>query len=468
MQGLVEELWHTRAPMRVVGRHDNFYLFRFYSEVDFNHAFLRGPWSMRGGLMVMDVWQPGMSLAVTRINRAAVWVQLYKLPLECFCEEAGLRLGGMLGDVLRVDIRHGTPCNIRYLSGRVMLDLEKPLVSGISLRRQKPLVSDISLGWPNRPNLWVRCKYERIYKVCRACGLVGHTLPQCGDSRKEAKMRIDDHLCEICQRHGTQMVVNNNLPMYNSNVRAYAHNDRRRNTHLWVDGGEQMHSTEVLHGNQDLVGIQSNEVEEVNQLFQGMQINEAVAGSQLMRGTRDMVGSEVRVNNFLDDEGSSQTPWASHVAEPQNSGLHSSRRGRDQNGGNKIGDKGKGESIAQDSKSDSETDEKVEFLQPCKRRQLSGDETVGCSHWVQGNVREVQKGERSEHGQRMRWRLSSVKGFFSFFGHVAGGGRKSKGRKMRHRSRSRRGCLMGWGGRVLLCEGRFKRVNLKRKGLLRE
>ncbi|KAH7866265.1 hypothetical protein Vadar_017846 [Vaccinium darrowii] len=103
MQGLVEELWLTVAPMRVVGRHDNLYLFRFYSEVDFN-AFLKGPWAMRGGLLVMDIWQPGLALVVKRINRTPVWVQLYNLPLECFCEETGLRLGGMLGDVLYVDI----------------------------------------------------------------------------------------------------------------------------------------------------------------------------------------------------------------------------------------------------------------------------------------------------------------------------------------------------------------------------
>lgn len=59
MQQLVDELWHTRAPVRVIGRHDYLYLFRFASDRDLNHAYLRGPWSMIGGLLVLELWATG-------------------------------------------------------------------------------------------------------------------------------------------------------------------------------------------------------------------------------------------------------------------------------------------------------------------------------------------------------------------------------------------------------------------------
>lgn len=102
---------------------------------------------------------------VANIHRSAIRVQFHNLPLECFCEEAGLRLGGLLGEGLQVDVRSGLPCNIRFLRVWVRIGLEKPLISGISFSR------------PHRSCLWVWCSYERIYKVCRVCGLVGYTLP---------------------------------------------------------------------------------------------------------------------------------------------------------------------------------------------------------------------------------------------------------------------------------------------------
>ncbi|KAH7854186.1 hypothetical protein Vadar_011168 [Vaccinium darrowii] len=187
MQELVNELWHTLAPVRVIGRHDNLYLFQFSSEVDLNHAFSRVPWSMRGGLLVLDFWQPSMALAVTRFYITALWVQFHNQPLEYFCEEAGRRLGSLLGDVIQ---------------------------------------------------------------VCWACGLIGHTLPQCDKSREEATSIVDRHLRDICDRFGVTVRANVNFPLYNSSIRAYAQNDRRRNTHMWVPRNSHSQVTRVVEGTQ--------------------------------------------------------------------------------------------------------------------------------------------------------------------------------------------------------------------------
>ncbi|KAH7833120.1 hypothetical protein Vadar_003276 [Vaccinium darrowii] len=175
-------------------------------EVDLYHAYHGGPWSMRGGLLVLEFWQPSLSLVITHIGHTAVWVQLHNLLLECFCEDAGRRLGRLIGDVLEVDVHEGISRNIRFLRVRVRIDLDQPIISGISLSR------------PRQADLWAKCRCERVYKVCRAYGIIGHTLPQCNLSRDEAQMQIDRWLRDICERFGTQVVVHDHAPLYTSNI----------------------------------------------------------------------------------------------------------------------------------------------------------------------------------------------------------------------------------------------------------
>lgn len=104
MQLLVNELWHTRQPVLVVDRWHNSFVSRFYSEADLEHAISRGPWLIRGGLMVLDYWHFYDALSQIRVRRFYLRVQLHSLPLEAFSREAGEILGQALGEDVTVNI----------------------------------------------------------------------------------------------------------------------------------------------------------------------------------------------------------------------------------------------------------------------------------------------------------------------------------------------------------------------------
>ncbi|KAH7845117.1 hypothetical protein Vadar_010107 [Vaccinium darrowii] len=222
MQLLVNELWHTRQPVLVVARNDNAFVFRFYAEEDLAHAYSRGPWLIRGGLLVLDYWHLYDALSQIRVRRFAIWVQLHNLPFEAFTREAGEIMGQALGDEVTVDIDDVFPRQFRYLRVCVTITPETTLVPGFFL--------DIPGGQPR----WIECRYERLYRFCRSCGRIGHTYPQCDLSQEEARARVDAMLNRVCEHFGTTMHVEEDVPLYTNRLRAFSRSNARRNTHMWA------------------------------------------------------------------------------------------------------------------------------------------------------------------------------------------------------------------------------------------
>ncbi|KAF7150605.1 hypothetical protein RHSIM_Rhsim02G0226500 [Rhododendron simsii] len=222
VQQLVNELWRTREPVRVEGRSDNFYVFHFRNEVDLHFAISRGPWSLRGALLALDYWRNFMALGRAWVKRLAVWVRLVNLPLEYLTVEAATLLGRAVGEVVRVDVDERPTRNIRYVRVRVWIDPEKPLVSGFYLR-----CADGS-------RRWIACRYERVCKLCRACGRIGHTYPQCDLMEEDARALVDNHLQGMGDRLSATILEDPRFPLYGAFNRAYAHHPERRNTRMRV------------------------------------------------------------------------------------------------------------------------------------------------------------------------------------------------------------------------------------------
>ncbi|KAH7839091.1 hypothetical protein Vadar_034767 [Vaccinium darrowii] len=185
MQLFVNELWYTRQPVLVVARRLNFFVFRFYAEEDMDHAISRGPWLIRGGLLVLDYWHFYNALEHIKVRRFSMWVQLHNLPFEAFTREPGEILRQALAEEVTVFVDDVFPRQFRYLHVCISLTPETTLVLGFFL--------EIPDGQPR----WIECRYERLYKFCRSCGRMGHTYPQCDLSREEARARVDAMLNQL-------------------------------------------------------------------------------------------------------------------------------------------------------------------------------------------------------------------------------------------------------------------------------
>ncbi|KAI8031189.1 hypothetical protein LOK49_LG01G01379 [Camellia lanceoleosa] len=221
MQMHVNDLWHLEGAVHVYGRSKNFFVFLFERVGDMHRIVDNGPYAIQGALLVVDYWKPELVLDRLIFDKMLVWVQLYGLPLECFTAEAGFRLGRAVGEVVKVATDSLMPRNIRFLCLRVWVSLVKPLNSGFFIK------------FRNGQQHWISCRYERVCKICRNCGRIGHTVTACALSFDEAQRQLDDNLQEMGRRLHSPVMTQESHPMYSAVIRANAHRSERRTTRIF-------------------------------------------------------------------------------------------------------------------------------------------------------------------------------------------------------------------------------------------
>ena len=94
---------------------------------------------------------------IANVSSVAVWIRLNELSIEYYHAEALLQIGKAIGNVLRVDTHTTFESRGRFARLCVQVDVEKPLVTTILIRKREQLVC-----------------YEGIHKLCFECGRIGH------------------------------------------------------------------------------------------------------------------------------------------------------------------------------------------------------------------------------------------------------------------------------------------------------
>lgn len=149
----------------------NCFLVEFCSEEDRYKASLKGPWTFRGDLVATRKVSSFLDLNPNHISLANIWFQFYNVPLGAFTEEGLLLIGEQLGTPVSPAIE-GFVNGKRFIKIKVMVQIDKPLKDRVKL------------GHPFLGELTMLCCVEKITRVCRFCGLLGHEMPQCPDHQR--------------------------------------------------------------------------------------------------------------------------------------------------------------------------------------------------------------------------------------------------------------------------------------------
>ncbi|RYR57613.1 uncharacterized protein At4g02000-like [Arachis hypogaea] len=128
-----------------------------------------GPWSIRGNLVNLQMWNGRQSVYDVDHKTMELWVQIHGLPLQYITTKSAEIIGKRLGVVMETkNPRWNNILQRTFLRVKVTLNITKPLPTGFWLARE------------NAPDLGIDLKYERIQdSYCLNCGILGHNKKDC-------------------------------------------------------------------------------------------------------------------------------------------------------------------------------------------------------------------------------------------------------------------------------------------------
>ena len=163
MQSILNSAWRLRGSIRIVGRQESYYIIHFEYPTDQEYILREGPWSVDGALLVVEQWTPNLALNRIQLTFFTTWVQVHNLPLEYHDIDLAHFMGDLIGEYVSMDWRPPFPQNICFLRLQVRIDPWLPLVAGFILKCD------------DGQYMWIECCYEHIFKICKKCGLIGHS-----------------------------------------------------------------------------------------------------------------------------------------------------------------------------------------------------------------------------------------------------------------------------------------------------
>nr|POF06470.1 hypothetical protein CFP56_57442 [Quercus suber] len=163
VRDVTTKAWNPVYPMEVKRLDKNVFMFAFQHEADAQRVFIKKPWSIRRGHLILKRWHPYLSWLEVDFSTTSFWLQIHNLPI-LWCTEDNIRkIGSTLGKVTEVDFTgdRAEPWK-KFTCINVDIPIDSPLIPGIFLPR------------PDKKDLWVGIKYEKLADVCYNCGIIGH------------------------------------------------------------------------------------------------------------------------------------------------------------------------------------------------------------------------------------------------------------------------------------------------------
>lgn len=156
----------------------NAFLIEFHDPIDLQTAIHQGPWTFKGELVALKMVSSHADVKPSEITQAALWVQLFNVPLNAFSEEGLILLGKEVGKPISRPIE-GYVGGKRFYKIKVSIDLLKPL-------KDKARVTHPHLG-----EVTAHCVYEKVNRICVFCGLLGHEISSCADHSRLSTIMLN-------------------------------------------------------------------------------------------------------------------------------------------------------------------------------------------------------------------------------------------------------------------------------------
>lgn len=163
MESVLQLIWKTKYSFQIEAKGgNNTFLFQSGSKDDRKQVLNGGPWLFNK--QVISLVKPVGASAISSMsfNMVPFWVHILNLPLVCLTKKCVFSVGGMLGEVLAVDLEGLIP------RIRVKIDISKPLTRGLQVFLEA-INQEFTLP----------LQYEKLPDFYFGCDLIGHRVCGC-------------------------------------------------------------------------------------------------------------------------------------------------------------------------------------------------------------------------------------------------------------------------------------------------
>nr|XP_025636167.1 uncharacterized protein LOC112730290 [Arachis hypogaea] len=186
MGNALKAIWGNPEGFSVSDKGDNSFQFFFNKEVDVLRVERGSPWLFKDYVLHVKRWKEDQNCDEEIISNFPVWVQFWGLPESFKTLEVGRKLGENLGTVLEVGKFQMRGRETRIVKAKINIDAARQV-------RDQLIVAG-----PNKKEVEVALRYERLGKFCTYCAKLGHEVKNCHDLLKdtESEMVKEDDIGE--------------------------------------------------------------------------------------------------------------------------------------------------------------------------------------------------------------------------------------------------------------------------------
>ncbi|KAJ8765956.1 hypothetical protein K2173_020472 [Erythroxylum novogranatense] len=139
------------------------YIFQFYDAVDLNRIMDMSPWSFNNQALLLERMGEYGNPWDVPLNHIYLWIKIFGLRSGFRSESVVKYVGDDIGEFVEADPTNYIDKWKEHWCVRVKLDINKPLKSSLTLKKEK-----------TKETITVTFAYERLPTFCFLCGVLGH------------------------------------------------------------------------------------------------------------------------------------------------------------------------------------------------------------------------------------------------------------------------------------------------------
>lgn len=99
----IKALWHPESHIDMVAIAGDYFLVKFLSLDNYNHAKYEGPWMILDHYLIVNEWYHDFDPAMDKTEKMIIWIHFPTLPIEYYNTDFMLKNGEKIGRPVKVD-----------------------------------------------------------------------------------------------------------------------------------------------------------------------------------------------------------------------------------------------------------------------------------------------------------------------------------------------------------------------------